>query len=209
MQKWSADGTLPWTVGQCAKDKALAGEIKTHLRGLAGVAHDCPIAIDVDGGWNMANLAVTYVRDRDGLFVGGLMDAPNFDGITKHWYQLSGEHCHASVVMLRDGDVLFVGNWENEMRVYRVSGRNGWQRQWGRMRLSTLATSHQGQGLTVTSFEEAALTKPRAVALDRQMDRIRSDSFQTQQPIPTSSLYPVTLGGCTMEDLRHVGDIAK
>ena len=170
MQKWSADGTSPWTVGQRTKSKALPGEIKSHLRGLAGVAHDCPIAVDVDGGWNMANLAVTYVWDRDGLYVGGLMDAPDLNGIEKHWYQLGGEFCHASVATLPDGDVHFFGNWENEMRVYRISGWNEWQRQSGRVRLATPAVPHTGQGLTVTSFEDAAMTKPREVALERQID---------------------------------------
>lgn len=171
VQKWSADGTSPWTVGQRTKSKALPGEIKSHLRGLAGVAHDCPIAIDVDGGWNMANLAVTYVWDRDGLYVGGVMDAPDLKGIEKHWYQLGGEHCHASVATLPDGDVLFFGNWENEMRVYRISGWNGWLRQSGRVRLTAPAAPHTGQGLTVTTFEDAAMTKSREVILDRQIDR--------------------------------------
>ena len=171
LQKWSADGTSPWTVGQRTKSKALPGEIKSHLRGLAGVAHDCPIAIDVDGGWNMANLAVTYVWDRDGLFVGGVMDAPDLQGIEQHWYQLGGEHCHASVATLPDGDVLFFGNWENEMRVYRISGWNDWQRQLGRVQLTAPAASQTGQGLTVTAFEDAAMTKPREVALDHHIDR--------------------------------------
>ena len=113
------------------------GEIRHNLRGIAGVAHDCVVALDVDGGWNMANLAVTYVWDQDGLYVGGLMDAPDLNGIAKHWYQLGGEFCHASVATLPDGDVLFFGNWENEVRVYRVSGWNDWQRQSGKIRITT------------------------------------------------------------------------
>lgn len=36
-----------------------------------------------------------------------------------------------------------------------------------------------------------------------------SNAFQPQQPIPTSSLYPLTPGGYTIETLRYVGDIAK
>ena len=189
IQKWSANGTSPWTVGQRTKSKALPGEIKTHLRGLAGVAHDCPIAIDVDGGWNLANLAVTYVWDRDGLFVGGLMDAPDLNGIEKHWYQLGGEFCHATVTTLPDGDVLFLGNWENEMRVYRISGWNGWQRQSGRVQLTTPAVPHTGQGLTVTSFEDAAMTKPSEVALHRQIDV----SWDPTKPVPGGMRWTGTL----------------
>lgn len=36
-----------------------------------------------------------------------------------------------------------------------------------------------------------------------------SHPFQTKQSLPTSSLYPLTPGGYTMESLRHVGDMPK
>lgn len=181
MQKWSADGTARWTVGERAVLQPWQpGEIRQHLRGIAGVSHDCVVAIDVDGGWNMANLAVTYVWDQDGLYVGGLMDAPNLDGIAKHWYQLGGEFCHASVATLPDGDVLFFGNWENEMRVYRVSGWNGWQRQSGAIRLEKPAAAHTGQGLTATTFEDAGLTKPLGVAVAPGIDF----SWSEKKPAP-------------------------
>jgi hypothetical protein len=36
-----------------------------------------------------------------------------------------------------------------------------------------------------------------------------SNPFQAEQPVPTSSLYPLTPGGYTIETLRHVGDIAR
>ncbi len=80
-----------------------------------------------------------------GLYVGGVMDAPDLNGIEKHWYQLGGEHCHASAATLPDGDVLFFGNWENEMRVYRISGWNGWQRQSGRLQLTAPAAPHRAR----------------------------------------------------------------
>jgi hypothetical protein len=173
MQQWSSAGQPRWTVGQ-------PGQIHYNLRGIAGVAHDCVVALDVDGGWNMANLAVTYVWDQDGLYAGGLMDAPNLDGIAKHWYQLGGEFCHASVATLPDGDVLFFGNWENEMRVYRVAGWKGWRRQSGKIRLTKPAMAHTGQGLTAVTFADAAMTKPRAVAVAPGIDV----SWSKKNPAP-------------------------
>ena len=171
MQQWSSAGQPRWTVGQLAASQPWQpGEIRHNLRGIAGVAHDCVVAFDVDGGWNMANLAVTYVWDQDGLYVGGLMDAPDLNGMAKHWYQLGGEFCHASVATLPDGDVLFFGNWENEMRVYRVSGWNDWQRQSGKIRITTPAAAHTGQGLTAVTFEDAALTKQLGVAVAPGID---------------------------------------
>jgi hypothetical protein len=167
MQKWSADGTARWTVGQKAKGSVVPGEVRTILRGIAGVTHDCVVAIDNDGGSNTSNLYgnFSYVWDPDGLFVGGLMDATDLNGIAKHWYQLGGEFCHASVATLPDGDVLFFGNWENEMRVYRVSGWKSWRRQSGKIRIEKPAVAHTGQGLTTVAFADAALTKPRAVTV--------------------------------------------
>jgi hypothetical protein len=182
MQKWSADGSAQWTVGQLGKGIAAPGEVRTHLRGIAGFAHDCVVAIDNDGGSNTQKLYgnLSYVWDADGLFVGGLMDSSEFNGIVKHWYQLGGEFCHASVATLPGGDVLFFGNWENEMRVYRVSGWTGWQRQSGKIQIEKPAAAHTGQGLTAVTFEDAALTNPRKTAIDASIDISWSD----QKPAP-------------------------
>jgi hypothetical protein len=37
-------------------------------------------------------------------------------------YHLGGELAHATLYTLPDGAVLFAGNWENEVRVYRITG---------------------------------------------------------------------------------------
>ena len=184
MQKWSADGTAQWSVSQLGKGFAAPGEVRTHLRGIAGIAHDCVVAIDNDGGSNTQKLYgnLSYVWDADGLFVGGLMDTSEFDGIAKHWYQLGGEFCHASVATLPGGDVLFFGNWENEMRVYRIAGWNGWQRQSGQFQLKKPAVAHTGQGLTAVTFEDAACTKPLDVAVALGIDV----AWSQKNPAPTA-----------------------
>jgi hypothetical protein len=191
MQKWSADGTAQWTVGQLGKGFAAPGEVRTHLRGIAGMAHGCVIAIDNDGGSNTQKLYgnLSYVWDADGLFAGGLMDTIELDGIAKHWYQLGGEFCHASVATLPDGDVLFFGNWENEMRVYRVSGWNDWRRQSGKIRITKPAAAHTGQGLTAVAFEDAALTKPRTVVVTPGIDFAWSEKM----PAPAGIRWTGTL----------------
>jgi len=189
MQKWSADGKPLWTVGQRAKSRPLPGEIRWHLRGIAGVAHDSVVATDVDGGWNMSNLAMTYVWDRDGLYVGGLMDSPDLNGIENYWYQLAGELCHSSVYTLPDGDVLFFGNWENEMRVYRISGWNDWRRQSGKVRITKPAAAHVGSGLAAATFAEASMTKPSATTVDPLVE----ESWSKEEPVPAAARWSGTV----------------
>lgn len=170
MHRWSAKGDGMWTVGQRGVEPVLPGEVHRHLRGVAGIAHGCVVAIDVDGGWYMKHPAASYVWDRDGLYVGGLLDAPELRGMQKHWYQCGGEFCHAAVHTLPSGDVLFYGNWENEVRVYRVAGWSGWQRQSGTVRLERPRAAHIGQGLAVAHYDDAAMTKLRTASWDRQVD---------------------------------------
>jgi hypothetical protein len=181
MHQWSPAGESNWTVGQRSAGRAMPGEVQTHLRGIAGVAHDCVIAIDVDGGWNLTHPAATYVWDKDGLYVGGLMDNPDLKGIEKHWYQCGGEFCHASVAKLPSGDVLFFGNWENEMRVYRVTGWSGWSRQSGVVRLKGARPAHTGQGLTLASYDDEAMSKLRRAIVEPRVD-IRWDGTKTAAP---------------------------
>lgn len=170
MHQWSPAGVSKWTVGQRGVVPVLPGEVHMHLRGVAGVAHDCVIAIDVEGGWYLAHPAATYVWDRDGLYVGGLMDNPNLNGIEKHWYQCGGEFCHAAVHTLPSGDVLFFGNWENEMRIYRISGWNDWSRQSGTVRLDAARGADAGQGLALAQYDDSAMTKLRGVSVEPQLD---------------------------------------
>lgn len=134
MHQWSPTGESRWTVGQKGPE---VGEIRTIMRGIAGVAHGCVIAIDNAGYSNVSGppVKISYVWDRDGLFVGCVMDTIELKDIPRYWYQLSGEFCHSAVYELPDGDVLFYGNWENEVRVYRISGWTGWKRQSGKIRL--------------------------------------------------------------------------
>jgi hypothetical protein len=141
LAKWDRNGRPAWEVGELGpasngKRANQEGYIATapglvywNLRGIAGVAHDCLVAIDVDGGW-ASERAQTYVWDRDGLFVGGLMDRPDLARAPEFMYHLGGELAHATVFSEATGDVIFAGNWENEIRLYRISGWDAPERRW-------------------------------------------------------------------------------
>lgn len=163
MQTWNADGSLAWGVGEQGVNP---GQIRNNLRGIAGVAHGCVVAIDVDGGWNMANLARSYVWDRNGLFVGGLMDYPDTNSIPDFMYQGGGEFCHSALYTLPNGDVYFYGNWENEVRVYQVTGWDNWVRKSGKLKVTTPGISQTGTGLTAEYFAKPDFTGRRKVCVE-------------------------------------------
>ncbi|HVZ89461.1 MAG TPA: FlgD immunoglobulin-like domain containing protein [Polyangia bacterium] len=140
-QAWDGAGDTLWQVGQLAPVQAGArprafhnppGFIYRDLRGIAGVTHDCLVALDVDGGWG-AERAQTYVWDRDGLFVGGLFDHPELEGTPEFMYHLGGEFAHGALYTRPDGDVIFAGNWESEVRLYRITGWDTAAAPWVRL----------------------------------------------------------------------------
>jgi hypothetical protein len=118
----------------------------------------------------MRNLARTYVWDRSGLYVGGIMDNPDLDGIEKFWYQLSGEFCHSSTYTFPDGDVLFFGNWENEIRVYRISGWEGWEEDEGTIVVDEPPEDGSGQGLAARYFADPEMTEVVSVRVNETID---------------------------------------
>lgn len=189
MHRWSPRGEGTWTVGRRGIEPVLPGEVHRHLRGIAGVAHGCVIAIDVEGGWWMKHPAATYVWGPDGLYVGGLFDAPELRGIEKHWYQCGGEHCHSAVHTLPSGDVLFYGNWENEVRVYRITGWSGWRRQSGTVRLDRPRAAHVGRGLAVARYLDTAMTKLNTASCDPQVDA----RWQAGQAVPAGVRWTGTI----------------
>jgi hypothetical protein len=176
VQRWSADGRMSWAVGEQGAASVsgsvawyiptAAGEIYRNLRSIAGVAHGCLVATDVDGGWTTER-AQTYVWDRDGLFVGGIMDNPVRDGTPEFMYHCGGEFAHSAIYTMPDGDVYFAGNWENETRVYRVKGWDGaetpWVRSSGELTIQRPTPDDTGQGLTAESFRDASFTGPSVV----------------------------------------------
>ena len=163
MQQWGKNTAQAWTVSEQGPNP---GQIHHNLRGIAGVTHDCVVAIDVNGGWNMTSLAQSYVWDADGLFVGGIMDHPDLRGIPDFMYQGSGEFCHSSLYTLPNGDVYFYGNWENEERVYRVTGWDGWVRKNGMLKVAAPSADTVGQGLHAEYFSQATFAGKKTERVD-------------------------------------------
>jgi hypothetical protein len=163
MQTWDANRAVAWGVSEQGPH---LGQIAHNLRGIAGVTHGCVVAIDVDGGWNLANLARSYVWDGDGLFVGGIMETPDLKGIPNFMYQGSGEYCHSSLYTFPSGNVYFCANWENEVRVYSVSGWDKWLRQAGAVAVAAASTDHVGQGLHAEYFAKATFDGAKTERVD-------------------------------------------
>ncbi len=165
VQQWDAKGKLTWAAGERGPAPLSIsqrfmftepGLVYWGLRGLAGVAHGCLIAIDVNGGWFDDDVAHTYVWDADGLFVGGIMDHIDLKAAPQFMYRCGGEFCHSDVYTLPNGDVLFSGNWESDSRIYKVTGWNDWQRQSGAITVKEKSADDRGQGLTLETIDAAA-----------------------------------------------------
>ena len=172
-QAWNAAGRLTWQAGELGPARTLSqpnglgyvttapGLIYWNLRGIAGVTHGSLVAIDVDGGWANER-AQTYVWDRDGLFVGGIFDHPKLEGIPEFMYHLGGEFAHAALYTLPDGAVLFAGNWENEIRLYRITGWDGPDAFWVRMSGQLTLAPPAAPG--IASRTSAATAPPQCAA---------------------------------------------
>jgi hypothetical protein len=143
VEAWDDAGRSRWQVGEQGPARTTThaglgyaptapGLIYWNLRGIAGVTHDCLVAFDVDGGWN-SERAQTYVWDRDGLFVGGLFDHPQLVGTPEFMYHLGGELAHGTLYTSAEGEVIFAGNWESEVRLYRITGWETPGAPWVRM----------------------------------------------------------------------------
>jgi len=128
--KWDKTGNYRWTVGRHAPGYgALPGEAK-FFWGPVGVVNDCIVVRDVE--WPM------HVWDKDGLWVGCLLDNPDTDAAPKEAYTGCGESFFGSLHVvagnaripgLKAGDVLFFGAGQNNNPVFRVSGWDQLERQ--------------------------------------------------------------------------------
>jgi hypothetical protein len=191
VQQWTPSAAVGWSAGELGPSPMVherytptrPGLVYWNLRGLAGVAHDCLVATDVDGGWS-SERAQTYVWDRDGLFVGGVMDAPDLTVAPEFMYHLGGELAHSTVLTLPDGDVLFAANWENEVRIYRVRGWDGpdspWVRATGTVRVRVASRDEVGQGLTTEALGAASPDAP-------DLARVESPNRPRAAPRPASA----------------------
>jgi hypothetical protein len=136
--RWDARGKLLWDVGRHSADLgARPGEARSFFR-TAGVAHRCVVVTDVECYYDVKNL--THVWDRDGLWLGRLLENPDTDVAPAAAYTLCTENFGGSLIEisptmnvpgLEAGDVVFFGSGQNDTRVYRITGWDTIRRQTG------------------------------------------------------------------------------
>jgi len=137
---YNADGSQRWiTPGKTG------GTPQTHLapgdigcfRRIAGTTHDCVVINDfAEGPWPLTS----YVWDRDGLWVGGVMDEIDREAAPVWRYGAGGESLGTLLVNDPEtGDVLLYWHGLNDLRIGKVTGWEGWVRKAGRVQLAAAA----------------------------------------------------------------------
>jgi FlgD Ig-like domain len=141
--RWDANGKLLWK-----RSLRVSGSYydNTHtykpgeetwstFRNNVGVVRDSVVAQDFNGGnTGYSGQAITYVWDRDGLYVGGLFDNIDTTKVGKRWYNLGSENGAGAVIEEPGSDhVIYFGSTESANHVYRIKGWSGWLRLSGQV----------------------------------------------------------------------------
>ena len=141
---YNADGARRWIAGGktigSPQSQIAPGDIGCFRR-IAGTTHDCVVINDfMEGAWPLTS----YVWDRDGLWVGGVMDEIDRKAAPVWRYGAGAESLGTTLVNdPKTGDVLLYWHGYNDVRIGRVTGWEGWVRKAGRVKLaaSAVATS--------------------------------------------------------------------
>ncbi|MFM9194796.1 MAG: FlgD immunoglobulin-like domain containing protein, partial [Planctomycetia bacterium] len=133
---YNADGSQRWiTVGKTIgtpQTHIAPGEIGCFRR-IAGTTHDCVVINDFMEG---PSPLTSYVWDRDGLWVGGVMDEIDRKAAPAWRYGAGGESLGTTLVNdPKTGDVLLYWHGLNDLRIGKVTGWEGWQRKAGTVKL--------------------------------------------------------------------------
>lgn len=124
--RWNAEGELQWVVGRhSATGGAAPGEGRYVWR-IMGTTHNCIVVGDMEN-------SLQHVWDRDGLWVGRLLEAPLLaKGVPPEAFRVCGEQFGGSLYTdPKTGEVLFYGSGNNNIPVFRITGWDGWTRQAG------------------------------------------------------------------------------
>jgi len=134
--RYDATGRELWQAGGKGSEP---GQCDTFRR-ILGEAHGCVAVNNFSSEWASERFPRTYVWDRDGLWVGGLFDNPDLNGIPAPLYAAGGEAL-AGVIQEdpQTGAVRLSSHWLNEGRLYQVTGWDHWERAQGKIRLKKTA----------------------------------------------------------------------
>jgi hypothetical protein len=159
--RWDKQGRLLWEVGRHSADLgARPGEARSFFR-IAGTVHGCVAVTDIECYYEVKNLV--HVWDRDGLWVGRLLENPDLAVAPAAAYTLCTENFGGSLIEitadmkipgLETGDVVFFGSGQNDTRVYRITGWDTMRRQSGTLTVSPEFTAT----LTAAAAREAKRT---------------------------------------------------
>ncbi len=136
--RWDPEGRILWEVGRHSPDLgARPGEARHFFR-IAGVAHGSVVVTDIECYYEIRNLV--YAWDRDGLWMGRLLENPDLTVAPEAAYRLCTENFGGSLIEitadmdvpgLQTGDVIFFGSGQNDTRVYRITGWDRFRRAEG------------------------------------------------------------------------------
>ena len=163
-QRWITGGK---TIGS-PQSHIAPGDIGCFRR-IAGTTHDCVVINDfMEGPWPLTS----YVWDRDGLWVGGVMDKIDRKAAPVWRYGAGGESLGTTLVNdPKTGDVLLYWHGLNELRIGKVTGWEGWERKSGKVQLVAAAATKPpmltevppgtGKGLQLEFWDQRTLTTTR------------------------------------------------
>ncbi|MEN7546892.1 FlgD immunoglobulin-like domain containing protein [Rapidithrix thailandica] len=101
------------------------GEID-FFRKIAGKVNGAVVMTNMEG---LPTKTTTYAFDEDGLFLGSLFDNIDHSKL-EQLYEFGGEALEADMIKY-NGQVYFFVCWINEIRVFRITGWNNWQKSQG------------------------------------------------------------------------------
>ena len=167
---YNADGTRRWITGGrtigSPQSHIAPGDIGCFRR-IAGTTHDCVVVNDfMEGPWPLTS----YVWDRDGLWVGGVMDEIDRKSAPVWRYGAGGESLGTTLVNdPKTGDMLLYWHGLNDLRIGKVTGWDGWERTGGTVNLAAAAAETQqmlteippgtGKGLRLEFWDQSKREK--------------------------------------------------
>ncbi len=137
---YNADGSQRWIAGGntigTPQSQIAPGDIGCFRR-IAGTTHGCVMINDfMEGHWPLTS----YVWDRDGLWVGGVMDEIDRLSAPVWRYGAGAESLGTTLVNdPKTGDVLLYWHGYNDVRIGRITGWEGWVRKAGKVKLAAAA----------------------------------------------------------------------